>query len=270
MLLTILGAALDKETMRRLGEDPRSWTALNALQPGRTRATSIDSAALNSTPPRIQRLPVLKILLDFLPLALFFGMFKYAEGHREWAAAFATSQLGFMVSGGQIGLEEAPVLLATVVVMIATLVQVLILKLMRQKIDTILWISLALVVVLGIATVYFHSETFIKWKPTALYWAMAIGLWASQTFWGKNGLKAMLKEVELAEPVWMRLNWMWIGFFAFMGVLNLWVAFNYSTSAWTNFKVFGATGLMIVFMIAQGFYLAKHLPPVESKEDAKP
>ncbi len=212
----------------------------------------------------------MKILLDFLPLALFFAMFKYAESHREWAAAFATSQLGFMVAGGQIGLEEAPVLLATVVVMIATLAQVIILKLLRQKIDAILWVSLALVVVLGVATVYFHSETFIKWKPTGLYWVMALGLWTSQTFWHKNALKAMLKEVELPAPVWLRLNWMWIAFFAFMGVLNLWVAFNYSTSAWTNFKVFGATGLMIVFMVAQGLYLAKHLPPVDPKEDSKP
>jgi intracellular septation protein len=208
----------------------------------------------------------LKIFLDFLPLALFFGMFKYAENHREWAAAFATSHLGFMVSGGTIGTQEAPVLLATVVVMLATLAQVLILKLMKQKIDAILWVSLALVVVLGAATVYFHSETFIKWKPTVLYWAMAAGFWASATFWGKNALKAMLKDLPLPEPVWARLNWLWIGFFSLMGVLNIWVATYFSTSDWTNFKVFGSTGLMLIFMVGQGVYLSRHLPRAEEPE----
>lgn len=212
----------------------------------------------------------MKILLDFLPLALFFGMFKYAEGQREWAASFATAQLGFMVSGGVIGPDEAPILLATVVVMAATLLQVLILKLTRQKVDAILWVSLGLVTVLGLATVYFHSKTFIMWKPTALYWAMALGFWAAEQFWGRNWLKAVLKDLPLPEAVWKRLNWMWIAFFAFMGVLNLWIAYNYSESAWANFKVFGATGLMLVFMVAQGFYLNKHLPPPEaSKEDGK-
>jgi intracellular septation protein len=210
----------------------------------------------------------LKILLDFLPLALFFGMFKYAEGQREWAASFATAQLGFMVSGGVIGPDEAPILLATVVVMLATLGQVLILKLLRQKVDAILWVSLGLVVVLGVATVYFHSKTFIMWKPTALYWAMAAGFWAAERFWQRNWLKAVLKDVELPEPVWRRLNAMWIGFFAAMGVLNLWVAYAFSESAWANFKVFGATGLMLVFMVAQGFYLHRHLPPVE--KDSQP
>lgn len=213
----------------------------------------------------------MKILLDFLPLALFFGMFKYAEAHREWAAAFATSHLGFMVSGGVIGTEEAPVLLATVVVMIATLLQVLYLKATRQKVDAILWVSLALVVVLGAATVYFHSETFIKWKPTALYWAMALGFWAADAFWGKNALKAMLKDVPLPEFAWKRMNWMWVAFFAAMGVLNLWVAYSFSTSTWTNFKVFGTTALMLVFIVGQGFYMNRHLPPAdEAPGDGKP
>jgi len=202
----------------------------------------------------------MKLLLDFLPLALFFTAFKYAEGHREWAAAFATSQLGFMVAGGVVGPEEAPVLLATVVVVIATLLQVVFLKLARQKVDTILWVSLALVVVLGALTVYFHSETFIKWKPTGLYWAMGLGFWVSARFFKTNPLKSMLKDLPLPEPVWARLNAMWIGFFLSMGVLNLAVAYSVSTSAWTNFKVFGATGLMLVFTLAQGVYLSRHLP----------
>jgi intracellular septation protein len=207
----------------------------------------------------------MKLLLDFLPLALFFGMFKYAEAHRDWAASFATAQLGFMVSGGVIGPQEAPVLLATVIVMIATLGQVLILKLLRQKVDAILWVSLALVVVLGLATVYFHSETFIKWKPTGLYWVMGAAFWISNAVFGRNLLKAVLKDIELPAPVWQRLNSAWVLFFLAMGVLNLWVAYSFSTSTWASFKVFGATGLMLVFTLGQGVYLMKHLPPEEKK-----
>lgn len=206
----------------------------------------------------------MKFLLDFLPLGLFFAAFKYGESHREWAAAFVTAQLGFLVSGGSIGTEEAPTILATLVVMGATLMQVLVLKLLRQKIDVLLWVSLALVVVLGTLTLYFHSETFIKWKPTGLYWVMALGFWASQRFWGKNLLLSMLKDVDLPEAVWGRLNWMWVAFFAGMGALNLVVAYSFSTSTWASFKVFGATALMFVFFLAQGMYLSRHLPPEEA------
>ncbi len=88
----------------------------------------------------------MKILFDFLPIILFFATFKYAEGHKEWAAAFASSQLGFLVSGGVVGPEEAPVLLATVVVIVASLAQVAWLKSRGKKVDTMLWVSLVLVV----------------------------------------------------------------------------------------------------------------------------
>ena len=116
----------------------------------------------------------MKLLFDFLPIFLFFGTFKVTEGRKDWAAQFASDHLGFMVSGGTVGPNEAPVLLATVVVIVATLAQVLWLKLRGQKIDRMLWVSLGLVVVLGGLTIYFHNETFIKWKPSMLYWAMGL------------------------------------------------------------------------------------------------
>ena len=208
----------------------------------------------------------MKLLLDFLPLILFFVAFKGAEGNPEAAAAFATQHFGFLVQGGVVGPKEAPVLLATVVVMLATLAQALVLKLRGQKIDLMLWISLALVVVLGGATVWFHNETFIKWKPTGLYWAMALTLWISLLAFRKNLLKAMLgAQLPLPDPIWARLNLAWVLFFAAMGVLNLYVAYNFSTSAWANFKVFGVTGLIVLFTLAQSLYLGKHLPAQEEE-----
>ncbi len=211
----------------------------------------------------------MKLLLDFLPLILFFAVFKGAEGHADAAAAFATEHFGFLVSGGIVGAKEAPVLLATLVVMLATLAQAAILKLRGRKIDLMLWISLVLVVVLGAATVWFHNETFIKWKPTGLYWAMALALWIAQAAFGKNLIQSMLgAELQLPDAVWARLNRAWVLFFAAMGVLNLYVAYNFSTSAWANFKVFGVTGLILLGTLAQGLYLSKHLPPPE--QDGKP
>jgi len=203
----------------------------------------------------------MKLLLDFLPIILFFATFKYAEGHKEWASDFATTHFGSLVSGGAVGPMEAPVLLSTVVVIVATLAQVAYLKLRGRKIDLMLWVSLTLVVVLGGLTIWFHNETFIKWKPTGLYWALALAFLLSQVLFGKNLLRSVLGEqLELPEPVWRRLSFAWVAFFSVMGVLNLWVAYHFETATWVNFKVFGATGLMFAFTIAQGFYINKFLP----------
>jgi intracellular septation protein len=204
----------------------------------------------------------MKILFDFLPIALFFGMFKYAEGNRDWAAGTATDWLGFMVAGGVVGPAEAPVLLATVVVIVATMLQILWLKIAGKKIDTMLWVSLGLVTLLGGATIYFHSESFIKWKPTVLYWVMGSGLLIGQLIFKKNGVKTLMgAQMSLPEAIWQRVNLSWVGFFALMGCLNLWVAFNFSTSAWVNFKLFGGIGLMFAFVAVQAVYLNKYIKP---------
>jgi intracellular septation protein len=124
-----------------------------------------------------------------------------------------------------------------------------------------LWISLGLVVVLGGLTVWLHSETFIKWKPTGLYWAMGLSFLVSKFMFGRNLLKTMLGEqLQLPEPVWARLSLAWVAFFAAMGVINLWVAYNFSTDTWVNFKLFGGIGLMLLFTLAQGLYIGRHLP----------
>ena len=211
----------------------------------------------------------MKILFDFLPILLFFVTFKYADGQRDWAAAFATEHLGFVVAGGRVGVDEAPVLLATVVVVAATMTQVAWLKLRGRRVDLMLWVSLVLVVVLGALTVWLHSETFIKWKPTLLYWAMGMALWVGSTLMGRNLLRALMGEqLKLPDAVWQRLNIAWIAFFVAMGMINLWVAYAFSTGAWVNFKLFGSLGLMLVFTLAQGFYLSRYLhdEPAESAD----
>ncbi len=204
----------------------------------------------------------MKLLFDFLPLILFFGMFKYAESHSDWAASFSTEHLGFIVSGGVVGTEEAPVLLATVVVILATTVQIGYLLARGRKVDMMLWVTFALVTILGGATIWFHNATFIKWKPSVLYWAMGLAFWVSQALFHKNLLQTLMGgQLELPARIWQRLNFAWIAFFGLMGLLNLYVAYSYSTSVWATFKAFGATGLMLVFMLAQGFYLSRHVKP---------
>jgi len=216
----------------------------------------------------------MKLLFDFLPIILFFGTFKYAESEKAWAADFATRHLGFMVSGGKVSVAEAPVLLATVVVIVATLAQVVWLKLRRRKVDAMLWVSLALVVVLGGLTIWFHSETFIKWKPSALYWAMGLAFWLSPLLFNRNLLKVLLGEqLDLPGKVWHRLNFAWIAFFGVMGLLNIWVAYTFTTATWVNFKLFGGLGLMLLFMLAQGLWISRYLEPAAGKpcsEDASP
>jgi intracellular septation protein len=204
----------------------------------------------------------MKIFLDFLPIVLFFGAFKYADLHADWAAQFATQHVGFMVSGGVVGHDEAPVLLATIVVILATTAQIAYMLARRQKIDMMLWITFVLVVVLGGATIWFHNATFIKWKPSVLYWAMGLSFWISQTVFHKNLLQTLIGEqLELPAKAWQRLNFAWIAFFGLMGLLNLYVAYSFSTSTWASFKAFGATGLMLAFMVGQGFYLTRHMKP---------
>jgi intracellular septation protein len=202
----------------------------------------------------------MKLFFDFLPLILFFGTFKLADANAEEAARFATEHFGFVVSGGVVAATEAPVLLATIVVMVATLIQIGILLAMRKKVDTMLWITFGLIAILGGATVWFHDPTFIKWKPSALYWAMGVVLWGSQVLFRKNLLQALIgTQLSLPDPIWRRLNMAWAIFFILMGFANIYVAYQYSISTWATFKVFGLTGIMLVFMIVQGFYISRHI-----------
>lgn len=211
----------------------------------------------------------MKLLFDFLPIVLFFVTFKYTEGQRDWAAEFASNHFGFLVSGGVVGPSEAPVLLATLVVMGATALQIMFLLARGKKVDLMLWVTLGIVVTLGGATVWFHSKTFIMWKPSVLHWFMALSLLVSHLVFGKNLIKAMMgKQIELPDAIWQRLNAAWIAFFGVMGALNLYVAYNFSDAVWVNFKLFGFVGLMVLFVVAQGIYLNRHIKPEVLETDS--
>jgi intracellular septation protein len=209
----------------------------------------------------------MKFLLDFLPIILFFGTAKYAESHADWAARFATDNFGFIVSGGIVGTEEAPALLATIVVIAATAVQVAYLLVRGRKVDLMLWMTFGFAVVLGGATIWFHNPRFIQWKPSLLYWAMALAFWVSQALFHKNLLQTLIGEqLELPAAIWQRLNFAWVAFFALLGLLNLYVAYSFSQSAWFTFKAFGATGLILLFTLGQGVYLSRHMKPEAESE----
>jgi intracellular septation protein len=202
----------------------------------------------------------MKFLFDMFPVILFFGVFKWGEGHTDAAQSMVGQYLSGLVSGGSVGPEQAPILLATAVAIIATIAQIGYLLVRGKKVDAMLWVSLAIIVVFGGATIYFHNEAFIKWKPTVLYWVFAIVLVGAQLFMNKNLIRLMMKaQIDLPDAVWTRLNMAWAAFFATMGVVILYFAFNFPTSTWVNFKLFGFMGLMIAFVVAQTMFLSKYI-----------
>jgi intracellular septation protein len=173
----------------------------------------------------------MKFLFDLLPVLLFFVAFKLAD-----------------------------IYVATGVAIAASLLQVAWLKLRRQRVEPMLWASLAIIVVFGGATLVLQDETFIKWKPTVLYWLFGMVLAGAALVFRRNLIRSMLSEqVKLPEPMWARLNWSWVGFFAFMGAANLYVAYHYPTDLWVNFKLFGGMGLMLLFVVVQALFLARYM-----------
>jgi len=179
----------------------------------------------------------MKLLFDLFPVILFFAAFKFFGIYVATATAIA-----------------------------ATIVQVAWTKWRHGKVDTMLWVSFGIIIVFGGATLLLHDETFIKWKPTILYWVFATALLCSNLLFKKNLMRTLMQEkLTLPVKVWNRVNLSWSLFFTVLGMLNLYVAFNYSTDTWVNFKLFGTTGLMLVFVVLQAMALAKYID--EDKEN---
>ncbi len=211
----------------------------------------------------------MKILFDFLPLVFFFVTYKVAGRLPDQGAGFATQWLGTLVQGGIVGATEAPALLATVVVLVATLVQVTWMKATGRKIDLMLWVGLALIVVFGGLTVWFHNQMFIMWKPSITYWLLGLVFWGSQAFFHKNLPRATLRnlDIELPDTVAQRLNFGYVAMFAVLGLMNLWVVY-FMRDHWVVFHTFVLAGLMLLFGIGQGFYLNKYMTHAVPTDEA--
>jgi intracellular septation protein len=201
----------------------------------------------------------MKFLFDLFPIILFFITLKVAE-----KAAGASLILGkVLTSIGIVTTVKAslvPIMLATIAVIIGSIIQIIWAKLHYKKVDKSLWLSALLVIVLGGMTLYFQNDAFIKWKPTLLYWAFATVLIGANLFAKKNLIKDMMdKEISLPESIWNKLNFAWAIFFSALGALNIFVAFHYSIDTWANFKLFGTMGLMFIFIIGQSFAINKYI-----------
>lgn len=178
----------------------------------------------------------MKLLIDFFPIILFFAAFK------AWG-----------------------IYAATAVAIVATIVQIAYLRWKNGKVEVMQWVSLGVIVLFGGATLVAQDENFIKWKPTVLYWLMGGALLVGHLVFKKNLLqKLMGAQLQLPAQVWTNLNWAWAGFFAAMGVLNIWIAYHFDTDTWVNFKMFGGMGLMVVFVVCQAVYLSRYLKESDS------
>lgn len=200
----------------------------------------------------------MKLLLDFLPIVLFFVSFKWAGSNPEQTQSLLEPLLT-SVSTAEIQTAQLPILLATVVAILATVLQIIYQKATGKKVENMQWIGLALIAVFGGATLILQNETFIKWKPTVLYLAMAAGFLIAYAF-KRNPIEMMMKgQVVLPAHAWVNLLWAWVSFFVVMAVLNIAVAYSFSTEVWVDFKLFGSLGATLIFVIGQGFYMSKHM-----------
>jgi intracellular septation protein len=171
----------------------------------------------------------MRLLADYFPLLLFFVAFK-------WQGIWIATAVAIAASIAQIAWFH-----------------------WRGNVSAVHWLSLAIIVVFGGATLILRDETFIKWKPTVLYVTFALILAAGKLIWQRDLLAVVMKEIELPRPIWTRLTWSWVAFFGAMAVANWYVAFHFSTETWVDFKVWGGIGLFMLFALAQGLMLARHV-----------
>jgi intracellular septation protein len=184
----------------------------------------------------------MKFFYDFFPILLFFIAYKTFD-----------------------------IYVATAVAMASSVAQVGIFWIQHRRFEKMHLVTLATIMVLGSITLLLRDETFIKWKPTVVEWAFACAFLISQFVSEKNLVQRMMENsIQVSNnAVWKVLNVAWIIFFIVMGALNLYIAFNYSTDTWVNFKLFGMMGLTFIFVLAQGFYLMKYIvePPTPATSD---
>jgi intracellular septation protein len=173
----------------------------------------------------------MQFIADYFPLILFFVAFKLAG-----------------------------IYVATGVAIAASVVQIAYFRWRRGRVAVIHWVSLAIIGVFGGATLLLHDETYIKWKPTVLYWLFAVTLLIGRLVFRRNLISALLKDLTLPDAVWARITWGWVVFLAAMGAVNLYVAAHYTLDAWVNFKVWGGIGLFMLAAVGTVASVARYLP----------
>lgn len=202
----------------------------------------------------------MKLLFDLFPVILFFVTYKLVS-HGDGGNACLADQIA------NLPWTQEPILLATSVAIAATFVQVAWVKYRHGKVDTMLWVSLSIISIFGGATLYFHNPLFIQWKPTILYWLFAAVLAGTPLVSDRNLIRTMMEaQMELPDHIWRNLNWSWSLFFFLLGFANIAAIHLLSCSNWVNFKLFGVTSLMFVFILIQASLLSKHVKE-NNKED---
>ena len=184
-------------------------------------------------------------ILDLIPLILFFIAYKM-DGQSLELLGYSHTFDGIFS--------------ATAVLMIASTVQVAMIKLLTGTVEKqLLWLF-AVVVVAGSATLILRNDLFIQWKPTVFNWGMAIVLLASLFIGKKSLLERMLgQQLQLPKLAWLRLNQLWITNFTVVGGLNLYVAYNFSQAAWVDYKLYSAFGFTLLLMILTMVIIFPHI-----------
>lgn len=210
----------------------------------------------------------MKLLFDLFPVILFFISYNKAD------LLLNQTPLGQWIDASQPE-HIAATLVATVVAIAASFIQVTLVWLKHHRVENMHIFSLVIITVLGGLTIYIGNPAFIQWKPTLINWLFAAILLGSRYLLRKNLIEKMMgAQISLPVPVWNRLNLAWALFFIFSGLANLYVAFYYGLDLddktrmdiWVNFKLFGLMGLTLVFAIAQAFYLARHMQQTEQED----
>lgn len=180
----------------------------------------------------------MQILIDFLPIVVFFATYKFA-------GMFA----------------------ATGMLMAAMALQIAIQWFQQGTVNKILLTSGILVGVFGAITLLFRDPIFIQWKPTIVNWLFAVVFFVSQLISNKTVIERIMGHaIQLNASMWRQLNLMWVGYFVFLGAANLYVVYNYEESTWVNFKLFGILGLTLIMALAQALWIAARTSKQQPEE----
>ncbi len=131
-------------------------------------------------------------------------------------------------------------------------------------------VTAAVAIALGSATLLLHDKRFIEWKPTVLLGIAAV-VFLTSAFIGKQPLAQRMLEGVFSEPLdlslaaWRRINALWAAWFALLAAANIYIAHNFAESVWVNFKVFGISVAMMIFLIPQVVWLNGKIKTVQTE-----